>query len=491
MVLRAGAGRERLWARSPAGNGIASLVPPYPYTNATLDMAFTANAYTYGDRSLDLDFTSGASNAFYFRESPAMPSYSSLTAFLTGIGGTFTRASSGTYFDATGTMQTAAANVPRLDYNPATLAARGYLREPPRTNSIPNNSATGAVAGSPGTLPTGVFTGFTANQGTAVASVALVGVESGITYWDVNIAGVTTGVGALSVLFTGSTAIVASSGQIYAASLYTRLSGGTAANITGGTLSISEYTSGGTFVAGNSGVADLTASTLAAGRSVHVRTLSGGGTVARVQAGFSVSYTAGAVNATYRIGLPQLELVPTAASTASSPIVTTSAAVARAADVFTLPTAGWLNAAAGTFYVEGVALTNNNGGAATMRLMSANDGSSVSNTRIMMGLSLSGGLKRGQVINAGVTLSDSAGAAYTPGVKTKMAIAYASGDYAFAADGAIAGTSSTAGALPTMINLDVAGDIAGAPFSDLHGWIERIFYVPSRLANATLQSITT
>ena len=60
---------------------------------------------------------------------------------------TFTRASTATYFDSAGTLQTAAINAPRFDYNPSTLAARGLLIEEQRTNSIRNNTMVGAVAG--------------------------------------------------------------------------------------------------------------------------------------------------------------------------------------------------------------------------------------------------------------------------------------------------------------------------------------------------------
>jgi hypothetical protein len=47
---------------------------------------------------------------------------------------TFTRASTATYFDATGTMQTATTNAPRFDYDPVTHVARGLLIEEARTN---------------------------------------------------------------------------------------------------------------------------------------------------------------------------------------------------------------------------------------------------------------------------------------------------------------------------------------------------------------------
>lgn len=49
---------------------------------------------------------------------------------------TFTRASTGTYFDSAGVMRTAAVDEPRIDYDPATLELRGLLVEEQRTNLL-------------------------------------------------------------------------------------------------------------------------------------------------------------------------------------------------------------------------------------------------------------------------------------------------------------------------------------------------------------------
>ena len=53
----------------------------------------------------------------------------------------FTRASTATYFDASGALQTAATNAPRWDYDPATLALRGVLMESGKTNLVLNSAA--------------------------------------------------------------------------------------------------------------------------------------------------------------------------------------------------------------------------------------------------------------------------------------------------------------------------------------------------------------
>jgi hypothetical protein len=85
----------------------------------------------------------------------------------------FTRASSGTYFDVTGTMQTAASNVPRIGYDPVSHLIRGLLIEEARTNLLLNSA----------TLATQSVTGLTATAYTlsfyGTGSVAMSGVFTG------------------------------------------------------------------------------------------------------------------------------------------------------------------------------------------------------------------------------------------------------------------------------------------------------------------------
>ncbi|MCU0803319.1 MAG: hypothetical protein MUD11_16440, partial [Rhodobacteraceae bacterium] len=59
---------------------------------------------------------------------------------------TFTRAGSARYHDASGVMQTAVVDTPRIDYDPATLARRGLLIEGARTNLLLQSATFGGPA---------------------------------------------------------------------------------------------------------------------------------------------------------------------------------------------------------------------------------------------------------------------------------------------------------------------------------------------------------
>lgn len=80
--------------------------------------------------SLGIDFVYDADGRYTLNGT----AYNDLTSFLSATGGSFTRASVGTYYDSTGVLQTAASSVPRFDFDPVTHTPRGLLVEEARTN---------------------------------------------------------------------------------------------------------------------------------------------------------------------------------------------------------------------------------------------------------------------------------------------------------------------------------------------------------------------
>ena len=80
---------------------------------------------------------------------------------------TFTRSTTATYFNSSGILSTVAANVPRFDYNPTTLALNGLLIEQQSTNTCAySNNFTGAGWSASGMT-------LTANNNTGPDGVAL------------------------------------------------------------------------------------------------------------------------------------------------------------------------------------------------------------------------------------------------------------------------------------------------------------------------------
>ena len=65
---------------------------------------------------------------------------------------TFTRASTATFFDSAGMMQTAATNAPRWDYDPSTLQLKGLLLEEARTNSTLQSGNLGIAPWTPAAI---------------------------------------------------------------------------------------------------------------------------------------------------------------------------------------------------------------------------------------------------------------------------------------------------------------------------------------------------
>ena len=260
---------------------------------------------------------------------------------------TFTRASTATYFNSLGVLTTANNNVPRLDYNPSTLAPLGLLIEEQRTNSIRNNTMQGAVAGTPGTLPTNWIT-IGAGLGTLTQQIVGTGISNGITYIDVRISGTTSTI-SFGISPESNTQISAASGQNWTSSIYLARVGGTTSNLT-----IIQRVVERTIV--GSGVANTpTNITSSLGTSLSrfsvTRTLTDA-TTAFVTTDVLFEFLAGAaIDITLRIGLPQLEQ----GAFATSVIPTTTTALTRNADVASMTGtnfSSWFNAAEGTLLAQ-------------------------------------------------------------------------------------------------------------------------------------------
>ncbi len=387
---------------------------------------------------------------------------------------TFTRASTATYFDSTGTLQSAAIDSPRLDYNPSTLAAQGLLIEESRTNSIRNNTMVGAVAGTPGTLPTNGWAYFsTAGLTTSVIGT---GTQNGINYIDLRLNGTTTST--FIVLVFDSVAAAASSGQVWTESFWVSLVGGSTANIT--SVNINLRQTGGATPTFDTPFTPTATFTRVAGSG----TLTTGATGAYAALAMFCNNGA-AIDITLRIGLPQLEL----GAFATSVIPTTTTALTRAADVASVNTLSpWYNASAGTLFAE--SLTNNTVPASSFPQQAGFTDGTINNRTIIFTFNSSGTNR----VNATGTVGgvqqytlDSASTNVSSGSVAKAALGYATNDIAFSTNSSAALTDTVA-TIPTVTTLYIGNANLGGNF--YNGWIRRITYYPRRLSNAELQAIT-
>jgi len=210
-------------------------------------------------------------------------------------------------------------DVPRLHYRNAdgTLnSCPRLLLEPQRTNSIRNSTMVGAVAGSPGTLPTN----WSLTTGGLTQTIVGIGTENGLQYMDVRFNG--TASGAVSVRFETLNGISASAAQSWTISTYVRYISGTANSAS---LLFDEWTSASAYLNTQSGpvVVDTTLSRVSLTRTTSTN-------CAFVQPFIRFILTVGATyDFTIRIAAPQMEL----GAYATTFIPTTTAAVTRVQDL--------------------------------------------------------------------------------------------------------------------------------------------------------------
>ncbi|MCY1253011.1 hypothetical protein D9M68_123220 [compost metagenome] len=239
---------------------------------------------------------------------------------------TFTRASAGWSFSAGGVLTQVAANVPRLDYDLITLAARGLLLEEQRTNGIRNSSAAGAVAGAPGTVPTNWALNL---SGGFTREVLGSGVEDGLPYVDYRITGTAASPTTIYAYFEAAGGLpTAAPGQIWTASIYMRTVG-VPVGLTGVRIQVEERDGVGGFLINSPALVVATSgSSLRGSRTATTATLGNAGTV-KVGLSTPILLAANvAVDVVLRVAVPQIEQ----GAFATSPILTTTAQVTRAAD---------------------------------------------------------------------------------------------------------------------------------------------------------------
>jgi hypothetical protein len=435
---------NRIRARSASSGEWATL------SFATLDLDFAADRYRVGSA--------------YYR---------SIADLITATSATFTRASSGWTFDASGTLQSFSSGAARR-------TDAGLLMEEARTNSIRNNSMTGAAAGTPGTLPTNWAATTLAGLSQEIVGT---GTEFGLPYIDLRFSG-TSSFTFVRVPFEAAGIIAANNSTLatWTNSLYYRVMG-TPTNLAGiglrqfgldAGLVITETLSQTNLVTFASSIARLT----------YTATFTNASTAwARPFIDFAVPNGA-AVDFTVRIYAPQFEL----GTFATSPILTTSAAVARAADVFTIPTAAaWYTAGAGTLFARGVPRSNT-GGSASRRFLQFDDGTA--NERHILAMTTANAANY-TAVDGGATQADitvSTGVAANSQVN--VAAAFNTNTLQLAANNT-QGTEDTSGTLPTVTTLRLGNDQANATAAAFNAVLSRVAYGNGRLANADLQALTT
>lgn len=399
---------------------------------------------------------------------------------------TFTRTGTATYFDATGTLTTATADVPRFDHDPSTFESKGLLIEEGRTNSIRNSQAGGStngVIGSGGAMPTNWL--ITPNANGVTSEVVGTGSEGGLVYIDIKISGTPTLSGVIQIRTETDTQVVATSGQTWIHSAYSRLTAGSAANAVFA-INVRGNAAGGSAVSGQQVNTTFVPTLSAIGAQRRSATVTfTNATVERVMPFFGIDYTSGSpINFTLRIAAPQLEQ----GAFATSYIPTTSAAVSRGADVAVVtPISLFYNQSEGTLFAEH-SVYSFGGSGAFPRVLDFNnntDDNDFIRFRYVQSTSNFGIV----VANGGVLQVGMGTGTLSLNSVYKSAVGLKADDYIFYNNNSLIATDNS-GSMPIGLTHMCIGRQRTSAFSLLNGHIRKIAYYPKRLSNETLRSLT-
>lgn len=373
-----------------------------------------------------------------------------------------------TYYPTT----TSAYYGPRFDYNPSTLAAQGLLIEEQRTNSIRNNTMVGAVAGTPGTLPTNWSWG-----GTATFAVVATGTESGIAYIDLRIQGASAA-DTWNLFYEVTSQVAAVNGQSWTGGVYFKLVAGSTTNLPLIQRLVFRNSSLANIQQLDSAVLAPTTANLSTQRNTISSTATQA-TTAYVTLQLNSGTPTGAFDITLRIGLPQLEL----GAFATSVIPTSTVAVTRSADVASMTGtnfSSWYNQTEGSFVVNASVISNSG----SRVFMDVGPNSVFGTTAYVVQGATSVALAPA---TAPVNMTSSVN---TTSLSNKAAIGIAANNAIIAVNGSL-GTVDNSCAMPASATQLVLGHaIWASNGTQLDGWLQRISYYPTRLPNATLQALT-
>jgi hypothetical protein len=390
---------------------------------------------------------------------------------------TFTRSTTGTFTNASGVLTSAAINAPRFDYDPATLQSLGLLIEQQRTNAIRNNTMVGAVAGTPGTLPTNWAAQINTTTG-LTSQIVGAGTDSGISYIDYRISGTASGAGSFELFFETADSITSFPNEPWVGSFYWKLQAGSTTGLSAAQYRSYEYNSAIEFLTATSvNLSFPTSAALNTQRVTAIYAISDESTAwQRPLIAFDIANGA-AIDITLRVGMPQLEL----GDFVSSVIPTTSAQATRANDLPSLTGtnfSSWYSASTSTVFAEFQSTLP-----AGHTMLSFND------TTLANRVTLAASAIRFSAVrntaNAGGVVSPVTANAPTAGIN-KVALAFANFDVAICGNSGSVVTATNY-AVPSVTQMQIGNQLNNV---FLFGHIRRIDYYPSRLTNAQLQAIT-
>lgn len=374
---------------------------------------------------------------------------------------TFTRSgNTATVINSSGNVVASSANTPRFDYTLATGGAcKGLLIEEARTNAATNSIFDGAVAGTPGTAPTGWSIGFATGSITSVSS------------------GYYAAGNRLRITTSGQRHYFAQTQVVSAASTYTL---SYVANVISGNaeiqnlINLNGVPSGGSITFYRNGVAVSASTVVPAGLSTLSIVITTGLAIL-----FDIRVGPGAADASTSvidIEMPQFEqgAFPT------SYIPTAASQVTRTADVATMTGtnfSNWYSAGAGGV-VTRVLPSTVSGTRPTLQFDDATSNEvitlrgSTTNPELVI---VDGGAPQAQ-IDAGTIAANTA---------YNLGAAWNTDNCAAAVDGGAAVTDSTA-TIPTVTQARLGSD--GTNY--LNGQIQTVRYWPQRIINTEVQAFS-